>query len=76
MVHSLYGPSVGEPWGPVTHKKVCTSKELTAAPYVRQDVPTHTIPRRQHNALLRHAPRLLQTFLVIRKYASYRAQPD
>ena len=34
---------------------------------VRQDIPTLTVSMRQHNTLLRHAPRLLQTFLVIRK---------
>jgi hypothetical protein len=53
-----------------------TPKKLTAAPYVRQDVPTPTVPRRQHNTLLRHAPRLLQTFLVMRKRRGHRAQPD
>lgn len=50
--------------------------KLKAAFYVRQDVPTCPVPRCQHNALLRQAPRLLQTLVVTGKCPGYRAQSD
>jgi hypothetical protein len=50
--------------------------ELTAAFYVRQDVPTPPVPRCQHNTLLRQAPRLLQTYFITRECPAHCTQPD
>ena len=36
-----------------------TRTPLTLAPQVRQDLPASTVPRRQHDTFLCHAPRLL-----------------
>jgi len=70
-------PSVGDPRESDEHtENLLIPIELTAAFYVRQDVPTPPVPRSQHNALLRQAPRLLHTFLVTGERPSHRTQPD